>query len=68
MLIVQFLPSLAITVLNVVVPLFFEAIALVEKYMPQNRIKITIFRYMVNGNIWDDTIFVTQMNITDMFL
>ena len=56
-LIYQFLPSIAITVLNVFIPFMFEKIVLAEDYSPEFEIKITIARYgiisykFINGKI-----------------
>ncbi|XP_050394549.1 transmembrane channel-like protein 7 isoform X3 [Patella vulgata] len=43
-LIVEFLPSLTITFLNVVIPLMFSKIVLPEDYSPVFELKITLFR------------------------
>lgn len=45
LLIVQFLPSLTITMLNVIVPAIFDKVVLVEDYMPAFAIRITLIRY-----------------------
>lgn len=44
-LIIQFLPSIAITGMNVIVPLIFEALVQKEDYSAEFEIKITIARY-----------------------
>ncbi len=46
-LIYQFLPSIAITVLNVFIPFMFEKIVLAEDFSPEFEIKITIARYSI---------------------
>ena len=43
-LLVEFLPSLTVTVLNFLVPLIFQKLVLAEGYSPTTEIKITIFR------------------------
>ena len=43
-LIIQFLPSLTITILNIVVPQIFKIIVKIEQYTPQGQIKMNIFR------------------------
>lgn len=42
---IEFLPSLTITVLNVIVPKIFEKIVLGEDYTPGVEVQITLFRY-----------------------
>ena len=48
MLIVEFLPSLTITILNVIVPLFFGLLVKLEDYTEDVVIKLTLIRYLVN--------------------
>ena len=43
-LVVEFLPSIAITILNVIVPLIFQKIVVMEDYSPENEIRFTIGR------------------------
>ena len=41
---VQFLPSVTITGLNIIVPVFFNGIVSFEKYAPDTELKVNIFR------------------------
>ncbi|KAF6017965.1 TMC7 [Bugula neritina] len=43
-LLVQFSPSLTLTALSSVLPVLFEKIALLEDYLPQNKVQITLLR------------------------
>ncbi|KAF6020403.1 TMC7 [Bugula neritina] len=43
-LLVQFLPSFTITALNILVPLIFEKIVLLEDYIPSTEVQLTLFR------------------------
>lgn len=44
-LLIEFLPSLTITFLNILVPLIFEKIVMGEDYTPQVEVQITLVRY-----------------------
>lgn len=48
LLIVQFLPSLTITLLSVVVPAVFNKVVVAEDYMPAFAIRITLIRFAKN--------------------
>jgi len=47
LLMVQFAPSLTITLLNVIVPPIFDKVVMAEDYMPAYAIRITLVRYVI---------------------
>lgn len=45
-LLIQFLPSLAITFLNLLIPIVFRVLARFEDYTFENEVKVTLARYV----------------------
>nr|KAG5697175.1 hypothetical protein BaRGS_002184 [Batillaria attramentaria] len=47
MLVVQFVPSMTITVLNYIMPVVFDVLVAVEDYLPATSVKVTLVRWVL---------------------